>query len=60
MKIVEYSFPEIDYVVCPHCGEEMSVSGDEFEKSLSMDLYATSSPECNHCKEQFVVNIGGW
>ena len=57
-KVLKYSFPSIDDVECQYCDKTFDVDGEEFEKAMSMDLYATAMVTCPFCEESFTLNIG--
>ncbi len=52
MEEIKQRFPEVQDVECPYCGEENDISGDEFEKSLNLNLYAIAS------ERPSVVSVG--
>ena len=57
MENVLISFPSIE-VCCPYCGYEVDVDGDEFEKSLSISLFAEAVVFCDACEKNFCVQVG--
>lgn len=54
-KIVEFYLPDIE-VCCPKCGDNILVTGDEFE-SCNPKYFAIQNVYCEHCNDFFDVGL---